>query len=104
VPSARAGEFLYTRDASSSPIVATAARFFSEDGGHKVDKAFTRGDWSLSNNFKLLLTGRSATTSVENLTFGPAKTFIERCEADQWLLKRFVSLSLTSGCSSGWSA
>jgi hypothetical protein len=30
VPSARAGEFLYTRDASSSPIVATAV----ESAGH----------------------------------------------------------------------
>jgi hypothetical protein len=77
VPSARAGEFLYTGDASSSPIVATAVRF-SEDG-HSVDKAFTRGDWSLSDNFDAVAGGQFV--AVENLTFGPAKTFIERAEA-----------------------
>jgi hypothetical protein len=76
VPSARAGEFLYTRDASSSIIIATAVRF-SQDGGHKVDKAFTRGDWSLSDKLDAV-TG--AFVAVENLTFGPAKTFLERAE------------------------
>jgi hypothetical protein len=76
VPSARAGEFLYTRDPSSSPIVATAVRFFT-DGRH-VAKAFTRGDWSLSDNFDAVA---GQFVAVENLTFGPAKTFIERSEA-----------------------
>jgi hypothetical protein len=76
VPSARAGEeFLYTRDASSSPIVATAVRFFTYSGHSIVAKAFTRGDWSLSDNFDAV-TG--AFVAVENLTFGPAKTFLER--------------------------
>jgi hypothetical protein len=76
VPSARAGEFLYTRDASSSRIVATAVLFFT-DGRH-VAKAFTRGDWSLSDNFDAVA---GQFVAVENLTFGPAKTFIERSEA-----------------------
>jgi hypothetical protein len=80
VPSASAGEFFYTRDASSSPIIiATAVRFFSEDSGHSVvAKAFTRGDWSLSDNFDAVA---GSFVSVENLTFGPAKTFLERAEA-----------------------
>jgi hypothetical protein len=76
VPSARAGEFLYTRDASSSPIIATAVRF-ADDGA--VDKAFTRGDFTLSDNFDAVAGGQFV--AVENLTFGPAKTFLERREA-----------------------
>jgi hypothetical protein len=84
VPSARAGEFLYTRDASSSPIVATAVRF-SQDGGHKVDKAFTRGDWSLSDNFDAAAAAEGGFVAVENLTFGPAKTFLERAEGPAFI-------------------
>jgi hypothetical protein len=70
VPSARAGEFLFSRDASASPIVATAVRFFT-DGG-RVGKAFMR------DNFDAVV---GQFVAVENLTFGPAKTFIERREA-----------------------
>jgi hypothetical protein len=78
VPSARAGEFLYTSDTSSSPIIITTAVLFSSEYcGHKVDKAFTRGKWSLSDNFDA---AGSQFVAVENLTFGPAKTFIERRE------------------------
>jgi hypothetical protein len=77
VPSARAGEFLYTRDASSSPIIIATAVRFADDGA--VDKAFTRGDFTLSDNFDAVAGG--AFVAVENLTFGPAKTFLERREA-----------------------
>jgi hypothetical protein len=76
--SSRAGdEFLFSRDASSPPVVATAVRFLA-DGGH-VGKALTRGDLSLSDNFDSVAGG--AFVAVENLTLGPAKTFIERSEA-----------------------
>ena len=78
VPSARAGEFLYTRDASSSPIIATAVRF-ADDGA--VDKVFTRGDFTLSDNFDAVAAAEGGFVAVENLTFGPAKTFLERAEA-----------------------
>jgi hypothetical protein len=83
VPSARAGEFLYTRDASSSPIIATAVRF-ADDGA--VDKAFTRGDFTLSDNFDAVAGG--SFVAVENLTFGPAKTFLERRETVAFILDR----------------
>jgi hypothetical protein len=84
VPSARAGEFLYTRDASSSPIIIATAVRFADDGA--VDKAFTRGDFTLSDNFDAVAGG--AFVAVENLTFGPAKTFLERRETVALILDR----------------
>jgi hypothetical protein len=86
VPSARAGEFLYTRDASSSPIIIATAVRFSQDGGHKVDKAFTRGDWSFSDNFDA--SSSQFFVAVENLNFGPAKTFIEHRETRAFIADR----------------
>ena len=79
VPSARAGELLFSRDASTPPVVSTAVRF-AADGA--VDKAFTRGDLSLSDNFDAVVAAEDGGqfVAVENLTFGPAKTFLERRE------------------------
>jgi hypothetical protein len=79
--SSREGEFLFSRNASTTaPIVALAMRF-APDGA--VQSAFTRGGFCLSDNFDLVL-GRVC--AVENLTFGGAKTYVEYCEAH-----RFVS-------------
>ena len=73
------GQFLFSRDASSPPVVATAVFYFSDC----AQTAFTRGDLSLSDNFDSVTAadGRRSFVAVENLTFGPAKTFIERYEA-----------------------
>ena len=73
------GQFLFSRDASSPPVVATAVFYFSD----YAQTAFTRGDLSLSDNFDSVTAadGRRSFVAVENLTFGPAKTFIERYEA-----------------------
>ena len=77
------GQFLFSRDASSPPVVATAVFYFSDC----AQTAFTRGDLSLSDNFDSVVSAADGTAhgrrfvAVENLTFGPAKTFIERYEA-----------------------
>ena len=72
IPSTREGEFLFSRDAATPPTVATAVRF------GETQSAFTRGDLSLSDNFDAV-PGRFV--AVENLTFGPAKLFVERQQA-----------------------
>jgi hypothetical protein len=84
VPSAHAGEFLYTSDASSSLIIIATAVRFANDGA--VDKAFTRGDWSFSDNFDA--SSSQFFVAVENLTFGPAKTFIESRETLAFITDR----------------
>ena len=79
--SSRSGEFLFSRDASTTaPIVALAVRF-APDGA--VQSAFTRGALCLSDNFDTVA-GRVC--AVENFAFGGAKTYIECLEAH-----RFVS-------------
>ena len=79
--SSRSGEFLFSRDASTTaPIVALAVRF-APDGS--VQSAFTRGALCLSDNFDTVA-GRVC--AVENFAFGGAKTYIECLEAH-----RFVS-------------
>jgi hypothetical protein len=79
--SSRRGEFLFSRDASTTaPIVALAVRF-AADGS--VQSAFTRGGFCLSDNFDSVL-GRVC--AVENLTIGGAMTYIEYGAA-----RRFVS-------------
>ena len=75
------GEFLFSRDASTTaPIVALAVRF-APDGA--VQSAFTRGALCLSDNFDTVA-GRVC--AVENFAFGGAKTYLEHAEAH-----RFVS-------------
>ena len=79
--SSRSGEFLFSRDASTTaPIVALAVRF-APDGS--VQSAFTRGALCLSDNFDTVA-GRVC--AVESFAFGGAKTYIECLEAH-----RFVS-------------
>ena len=79
--SSRRGEFLFSRDASTTaPIVALAVRF-APDGA--VQSAFTRGALCLSDNFDTVA-GRVC--AVENFAFGGAKTYLEHAEAH-----RFVS-------------
>jgi hypothetical protein len=82
----RKGEFLFSRDASTTaPIVAMAVRFFSvaADGRVRVQSGFTRGGLCLSDNFDSV-SGRIC--AVENFAFGGAKTYLEYLEAH-----RFVS-------------
>jgi hypothetical protein len=79
--SSRSGEFLFSRDASTTaPIVALAVRF-APDGS--VQSAFTRGALCLSDNFD---TVARRVCAVENFAFGSAKTYLEHAEAH-----RFVS-------------
>jgi hypothetical protein len=73
--SSRKGEFLFSRDASTTaPIVALAVRF-APDGS--VQSGFTRGGFCLSDNFDLV---RGRVCAVENFAFGGAKTYIEFLE------------------------
>jgi hypothetical protein len=79
--SSRSGEFLFSRDASTTaPIVALAVRVAP---GGAVQSAFTRGALCLSDNFDTVA-GRVC--AVENFAFGGAKTYLEHAEAH-----RFVS-------------
>ena len=79
--SSRSGEFLFSRDASTTaPIVALAVRF-APDGS--VQSGFTRGGACLRDNFASV---RGRVRAVENFAFGGAKTYIEFSEAH-----RFVS-------------
>jgi hypothetical protein len=72
----REGEFLFSRDASTStPIVAMAVRLLRGVSG--AQSAFSTGGLCLSDNFE----GDADFVPVENLTFGPAKLFLERYNA-----------------------
>jgi hypothetical protein len=68
------GEFLFSRDASTTPIVATAVYFF----GEYAEKVFTRGDFSLSDNFDWV---EGRVCAVENFAFGGGKLYLEHREA-----------------------
>jgi hypothetical protein len=85
LPSSREGEFLFSRDASTTaPIVTMAVRFsVAADGRVRVQSGFTRGGMCLSDNFDSV-SGRVC--AVENFAFGGAKTYLEYLEA-----QRFVS-------------
>jgi hypothetical protein len=85
LPSSRKGEFLFSRDASTTtPIVAMPVRFsVAADGRVCVQSGFTCGGACLSDNFD---SARGRVCAVENFSFGGAKTYIEYREAH-----RFVS-------------
>ena len=78
LPSHNEGEFLFSRDAATTPIVATALYFFGDD----AQKACTRGDFMLSDNFDSVA-GRVC--AVENFAFGGAKTYLEHFEAHAFI-------------------
>jgi hypothetical protein len=86
LPSSRKGEFLFSRDASTTaPIVAMAVRLFSVAavGRVRVLSGFTRGGLCISDSFDSI---RGRVCAVENFAFGGAKTYFEYLEAH-----RFVS-------------
>jgi hypothetical protein len=85
LPSSREGEFLFSRDASTTaPIVAIAVRFsVAADGRVRAQSGFTRGGLCLSDNFDSV---RGRVCAVENFAFGGAKAYLEYLEAH-----RFVS-------------
>jgi hypothetical protein len=80
LPSSREGEFLFSRDASTTaPIVAMAVHFFvAADGSVRAQSGFTRGGLCLSDNFDSV-SGRVC--AVEDFAFGGAKTYLEYFEA-----------------------
>jgi hypothetical protein len=77
LPSSREGEFLFSRDASTTvPIVAMAVRFV-RGVSSGAQSTFSTGCFIFSDNFD----GDADFVPVENLTFGPAKLFLERYHA-----------------------
>jgi hypothetical protein len=77
LPSSREGEFLFSRDASTTaPIVGMAVRFV-RGVSSGAQSAFSTGCFMFSDNFD----GDADFVPVENPTFGPAKLFLERYHA-----------------------
>jgi hypothetical protein len=85
LPSSREGEFLFSRDASTTaPIVAMAVRVFEATSGHSfgAQSGFTRGGFCLSDNFDSV---RGRVRAVENFAFGGARTYLEYFEAHAFM-------------------